>query len=63
MPCRSVCPYDCPDACGLLITVENDKAIKVEADPDHPITKGLICGKMRQYQQTVHSPQRLTTPL
>lgn len=60
---RSVCPYDCPDACGLLITVENDQAVKVEADPNHPITQGLICGKMRQYQQTVHSPQRLTTPL
>ena len=60
---RSVCPYDCPDACGLLVTVENDKAAKVEADPNHPITQGLICGKMRQYQQTVHSPQRLTTPL
>ena len=60
---RSVCPYDCPDACGLLITVENDQAVKVEADPNHPITQGLICGKMRQYQQTVHSPRRLTTPL
>ncbi|MDK9716691.1 MAG: molybdopterin-dependent oxidoreductase [Trichlorobacter sp.] len=63
MSCRSVCPYDCPDACGLLVTVEAGRAIKIEADPDHPITKGLICGKMRQYQQTVHSPQRLTTPL
>ena len=60
---RSVCPYDCPDACGLLVTVGNDKAIKIEADPAHPVTRGLICGKMRQYQQTVHSPQRLTTPL
>ncbi|MDD2501383.1 MAG: molybdopterin-dependent oxidoreductase [Geobacter sp.] len=60
---RSVCPFDCPDACGLLVTVENDKAVKIEADPEHPITKGLICGKMRQYQQTVHSPRRLTTPL
>lgn len=60
---RSVCPYDCPDACGLLITVENDQVVKVEADPNHPITQGLICGKMRQYQQTVHSPQRLTRPL
>jgi len=63
MRCRSVCPYDCPDACGLLVTVEAGRAVKIEADPNHPITQGLICGKMRQYQQTVHSPQRLTTPL
>lgn len=63
MLCRSVCPYDCPDACGLLVTVEDGRAVKIEADPNHPITDGLICGKMRQYQQTVHSPKRLTTPL
>lgn len=63
MRCRSVCPYDCPDACGLLVTVADTRAVQVEADPDHPITKGLICGKMRQYHLTVHSPQRLTNPL
>jgi anaerobic selenocysteine-containing dehydrogenase len=63
MLCRSVCPYDCPDACGLLVTVENGCATAISGDPDHPITKGLICSKMRQYQQTVHSPERLTSPL
>ena len=54
---RSVCPYDCPDACGLLITVENGQAIAVAGDPAHPVTRGFICGKMQLYQQTVHSPQ------
>ena len=60
---RSVCPYDCPDACGLLVTVENDRAISVCGDPDHPVTRGLLCPKMNHYEQTVHSPRRLTTPL
>jgi anaerobic selenocysteine-containing dehydrogenase len=60
---RSVCPYDCPDACGLLVTVENDLAISVGGDPDHPVTRGLLCPKMGHYEQTVHSPRRLTTPL
>ncbi|MDD2733767.1 MAG: molybdopterin-dependent oxidoreductase [Desulfuromonadaceae bacterium] len=60
---RSVCPYDCPDACGLLVTVENGRATAVTGDPDHPVTRGLLCAKMNQYQQTVHSPRRLTTPL
>lgn len=63
MRCRSVCPYDCPDACGLLVTVVDKNAVQVEGDPDHPITMGLICGKMRQYNLTVHSPQRLTSPM
>jgi anaerobic selenocysteine-containing dehydrogenase len=60
---RSVCPYDCPDACGLLIEVEDGRAVSVKGDPEHPHTKGFLCGKMNRYQDTVHSPRRLTTPL
>lgn len=63
MICRSVCPFDCPDACGLLVTVEEGRAVKIAGDPAHPVTRGLICGKMREYHRTVHSPKRLTTPL
>ncbi len=60
---RSVCPYDCPDACGLLIEVIEGKAVKVSGDPDHPFTRGTLCPKMNRYQETVHSPLRLTHPL
>jgi anaerobic selenocysteine-containing dehydrogenase len=60
---RSVCPYDCPDACGLLVTVESGQALSVCGYPDHPVTRGLLCPKMGHYEQTVHSPRRLTTPL
>lgn len=60
---RSVCPYDCPDACGLLVDVENDRAVQVHGDPDHPYTQGSLCAKMQHYELTVHSPRRLMTPL
>lgn len=60
---RSVCPYDCPDTCGLLVEVENGRAVRVSGDPDHPMTRGLLCSKMKNYERTVHSPRRLTTPL
>ncbi|MBI5483615.1 MAG: molybdopterin oxidoreductase family protein [Deltaproteobacteria bacterium] len=60
---RSVCPYDCPDACGLLVEVENGRAVRITGDTDHPMTGGLLCAKMNHYEQTVHSPLRLTTPL
>jgi anaerobic selenocysteine-containing dehydrogenase len=60
---RSVCPYDCPDACGLLVEVEGGRAVRVSGDPEHPFTRGTLCPKMRHYERTVHSPQRLTTPL
>jgi anaerobic selenocysteine-containing dehydrogenase len=60
---RSVCPYDCPDTCGLLVEVVDGKAIKVSGDPEHPFTRGTLCPKMNHYERTVHSPLRLTTPL
>ena len=60
---RSVCPYDCPDTCGLLVEVKDGKAIKVSGDPEHPFTRGTLCVKMNRYQETVHSPLRLTRPL
>ncbi|MDP4159513.1 MAG: molybdopterin-dependent oxidoreductase [Bacillota bacterium] len=60
---RSVCPYDCPDTCGLLIEVADDQAVKVTGDPEHPYTRGTLCPKMTHYERTVHSSQRLMHPL
>jgi anaerobic selenocysteine-containing dehydrogenase len=60
---RSTCPYDCPDACGLLVTVEGGRAVSVRGDPEHPYSRGTLCPKMTRYERTVHSPDRLATPL
>ncbi|MDR3541281.1 MAG: molybdopterin-dependent oxidoreductase [Desulfosporosinus sp.] len=60
---RSVCPYDCPDMCGLLVEVVDGQAVRVTGDPEHPYTRGTLCPKMVHYERTVHSPQRLTHPL
>jgi anaerobic selenocysteine-containing dehydrogenase len=60
---RSTCPYDCPDACGLLVEVEGGRAVAVRGDPEHPWSRGSLCPKMTRYERTVHAPARLTTPL
>ena len=60
---RSVCPYDCPDACGLLVEAADGKAIRVLGDHEHPHTQGTLCTKMNHYEKTVHSPERITQPL
>ena len=60
---RSVCPYDCPDMCGLLVEVVDGQAVKVTGDPEHSFTRGTLCPKMHHYERTVYSPQRLTQPL
>jgi len=55
---RSVCPYDRPDAYGLLVEAVEGKAIKVTGDADHPFTRGTLCPKMNRYQDTVHEKER-----
>ncbi len=60
---RSVCPYDCPDACGLLVEVADSRALRVSGDPEHAFTRSTLCPKMNHYERTVHSPHRLTRPM
>lgn len=60
---RSVCPFDCPDTCGLHVTLTEGKVTAVTGDPEHPITRGAICNKVRQLPDRVHHPERLLTPM
>lgn len=62
-PVRATCPFDCPDACGLLVEVEGGRAVAVRGDPEHPFNRGTLCPKMTRYERSVHSERRLTVPL
>jgi anaerobic selenocysteine-containing dehydrogenase len=59
---RSVCPHDCPDACGMLAYVRDGRIVRVAGDPDHPVTRGAICGKAARYVERVYSPDRVLYP-
>ena len=60
---KTICPYDCPTSCGLLAETDGIRILGVKGDPDHPAAKGLICRKMQHYEQSVHSPERILTPM
>lgn len=61
---HTVCSHDCPDSCGVLVTVNSDGlAIKVQGDPAHPVTQGFLCGKVAMYLDRVYSPARLLNPM
>src|SRR5947207_1817765 len=63
----AACPHDCPDACGVLITVEGtngaERATKIQGDPAHPVTRGFLCAKVAKYLDRVYSPQRVLYPM
>jgi anaerobic selenocysteine-containing dehydrogenase len=60
---HSACPLNCWDSCGFLVTVEDGKVVKVDGNPDHPITQGKICGRGRMLEKRTNSPERLLYPL
>ncbi|MEE8079112.1 MAG: molybdopterin-dependent oxidoreductase [Pseudomonadales bacterium] len=53
----------CEPACGLLATTNGDELISLEADKDHPISKGFVCNKGIYGFDIHHDPDRLNYPL
>ncbi len=61
---RATCSLDCPDTCSLHISVDSEgRATKIQGDPDHPVTRGFLCGKVAKYLDVVYSPDRLLHPM
>jgi len=60
---HAACPHDCPDACGVLITVEDGRATRIQGDPQHPVTRGFLCAKVAKYLDRVYSPDRVLYPM
>ncbi len=60
---HAACPHDCPDACGVLITVEDGRATKIQGDAEHPVTRGFLCAKVAKYLDRVYSPDRVLYPM
>lgn len=60
---RTLCNRDCPDACGIVATVEDGRVVKLQGDPAHPVTDGFLCYRTNHFLGTQYSPERLTQPL
>ena len=61
---KSVCALDCPDTCSLLVDIDpSGHASKLRGNPQHPITRGFLCGKVAQYLEREYHPDRLLHPL
>tara|TARA_Y100001936_G_scaffold62791_1_gene61843 strand:- start:249 stop:2495 length:2247 start_codon:yes stop_codon:yes gene_type:complete len=58
------CPHDCPDTCSMLVTKDDKtgKAISVQGDPSHPITRGYLCNKVNHYIDLVYNENRVLYP-
>jgi anaerobic selenocysteine-containing dehydrogenase len=57
------CPHDCPDTCSLVTTVEDGIATRVQGNPDHPPTDGVLCAKVSRYTERTYHADRVLQPL
>ena len=48
--------------CGIVVTVEDGRAVKVRGDAEHPLSRGYICSKGRSLPAFTHGPDRLDHP-
>jgi len=61
---HTVCSHDCPDSCAVLVTIDElGNATRVQGEPEHPVTRGFLCGKVAKYLDRVYSPARLLYPM
>ena len=62
---KTTCPRDCYDSCGIAVIKRDGVVRKVLGDPDHPVSRGALCGKCAlAYNGVWRDPEaRLTAPL
>jgi anaerobic selenocysteine-containing dehydrogenase len=60
---KGACPHDCPDTCSLVTTVQDGIAIKLQGNPDHRPTDGVLCTKVSRYLERTYHADRVLHPL
>lgn len=60
---RTTCNRDCPDACGIIATLDDGVVTKLEGDPAHPVTKGFLCFRTSRFPELMASSVRVAQPM
>ena len=60
---RGACPHDCPDTCAFLYHVDGERLVEVTGDPAHPMTRGGLCVKLKDFAQHHYNPERVLYPM
>ena len=55
--------YMCACRCGIKVHLRDGQIRYIEGNPDHPVNKGVLCGKGSAGIMQHYSPARLTKPL
>lgn len=53
----------CEATCGIRVTTEDRRVLRIEGDPDDPFSRGHICPKAHALAEIQADPDRLRTPM
>ena len=54
---------ECSSGCGIRVRTREGRAVMIEGNPDHPVSKGGVCSRGVSALQGLYNPDRVATPL
>ena len=60
---HGACPHDCPDTCSMVYEVKAGKLVDVRGNKQHPMTRGGLCVKLKDFHDHHANPDRLLYPM
>jgi Fe-S-cluster-containing dehydrogenase component len=55
--------HGCPARCGILVKCRDGRPIKIEGNPDHPLSRGGVCAVGQATVLELYDSQRLSGPV
>ena len=59
---KVICTF-CAGNCGVLVHVKGGQIVRIEGNPEHPISRGFICERPGYAVKWLHHPEQLKYPL
>ena len=54
---------ECAAGCGIRVRTREGRAVMIEGNPDHPVSRGGLCSRGVSALQGLYNPDRVATPL
>ncbi|MEX2526996.1 MAG: molybdopterin-dependent oxidoreductase [Gemmatimonadota bacterium] len=54
---------ECAAGCGIWVRTREGRAVKLEGNPNHPLSRGALCSRGHASLQGLYNPDRITAPL
>ena len=54
---------ECSTGCGIRVRTREGRAVMIEGNPDHPVSRGGLCSRGVSALQGLYNPDRLAQPM